>query len=73
MTYDEFIKDLWKEVDRSPKCWRKGQAVFNVIDEKYGSVAREVQFIDNVDCFYNDKEIENFLLHCWRRICNPLV
>lgn len=43
-----------------PKYWRKGQLVFNYIDQVYG-VARTVQFKDNVDCFYNDDKIDAFL------------
>lgn len=41
--------------------YRKGQAVFNYIEETYGNVARKVQFEDNVDCFYNDEQIVPFL------------
>lgn len=43
-----------------PKQWRKGQFVFNYIDEVYG-IARHVQFVDHVDCFYNDDQIDSFL------------
>ena len=43
-----------------PPHWRKGQFVFNYIDEIYG-VARHVQFVDHVDCFYNDGQIDSFL------------
>ena len=64
MTYEEFTKQLWEEVDKSPKSWRKGQAVFNVIDEKW-HVARDVQFIDGVDCFYDDKQIDLFIAKAW--------
>ena len=66
MTYEEFICTIWEEVKRCPKCWRKGQSVFNVIDEKF-SVAREVQFIDGVDCFYNDNVIDKFIELSWER------
>ena len=34
--------------------------VFNYIDQIYG-VARDVQFKDNIDCFYNDDKIDEFL------------
>ena len=56
MTYNDFITEIWSNVDNCPKSWRKGQKVFNVIEELYGNVARDVQFIDNVDCFYDDRE-----------------
>lgn len=50
-----------------PSWSRKGQFVFNYIDEKY-HVARAVQFIDHVDCFYNDSEIDNFIECACKRI-----
>lgn len=40
--------------------WRLGQAVFNYIDGVYG-IARTLQFKYNIDCFYNDSEIESFI------------
>lgn len=43
-----------------PKNWRKGQFVFNMVDELYG-VARIVQWHYNVDCFYNDDMIDKFI------------
>ncbi len=64
MTYDEFVADIWEMVAKSPKSWRKGQAVFNVIEEKY-DVARTVQFVDGVDCFYDDTKIQDFINHAW--------
>lgn len=67
MTYDEFVTELWQKVDLCPSCWRKGQSVFNVIDETWG-VAREVQFVDGIDCFYNDDAINDFILHSWVKI-----
>ena len=69
ITYEEFKKSVIDEIKNCPKDWRKGQAVFNIIDEMYG-VAREVQFIDRVDCFYNDDEdvIDLFMTKCWLRL-----
>ena len=69
MTYEQFITELWEEVAKSPKSWRKGQAVFNVIDEKW-NVARKVQFEDGVDCFYNDDLVDLFIDKAWIRIYN---
>ena len=69
MTYEKFIAELWEEVAKAPKAWRKGQAVFNVIDEKWG-VARAVQFEDGIDCFYDDKQIDLFIDKAWTRIYN---
>ena len=65
-------KDFEEEVldyanNRKPKSWRVGQAVFNYIDNQYG-VARDVQFKENVDCFYDDKLIKDFLRLSYNRI-----
>lgn len=61
MNFEDFKEDVLDGIKKCPKNWRKGQSVFNYIDEKYG-VARIVQFKDSVDCFYNDNNIEKFLL-----------
>lgn len=70
MTYGDFVTEIWLAVDNCPKAWRKGQKVFNVIEELYGNVARDVQFIDGVDCFYDDREetINLFIDKCWIRV-----
>lgn len=68
MTYEDFIIQIWKEVAKCPKTWRIGQSVFNVIEEQFGSVARDVQLIDNVDCFYDDDMITLFIEKVWNRI-----
>lgn len=60
VTFDEFKNFVMNAVDKCPKEWRKGQAVFNVVDEMFG-VARTIQFKDGVDCFYNDYNIDKFL------------
>ena len=68
MTYEEFISTIWAEVAKCPKNWRKGQSVFNVMEEQFGKVARDVQFQDGIDCFYHDDEIDAFIEKCWERI-----
>ena len=70
MKYGDFITQIWKAVGECPKNWRKGQKVFNVIEELYGNVARDVQFIDGVDCFYDDRDetINLFIDKCWIRV-----
>jgi hypothetical protein len=60
MSFEDFKEDVLEGIKKYPRNWRKGQSVFNYIDERYG-VARFVQFKDNVDCFYNDDNIENFM------------
>ena len=57
------IKELKETIFSSPQPlrWRLGQFVFNRVEELYGEVARKVQFIDHVDCFYDDSKIDRFL------------
>ena len=64
MTYEEFVEKVLAEIDDCPKDWRKGQSVFNVVNQLYG-VARYVQFNRGIDCFYRDDKIEEFLEACW--------
>lgn len=66
LTFNEFKKDILDEVENCPKSWRKGQSVFNIIEDKYG-VARSVQFEDGIDCFYNDNEIEQFITNSYQK------
>lgn len=67
MTLNQFIADVMSLIDECPRTWRKGQSVFNIVDAKYG-VARAVQFEDHIDCFYDDEQIEPFLLAAYKRI-----
>ena len=69
MTLEEFKKEVLNFADNRPKEWRKGQAVFNYIDEYYG-VAREVQFKDLTDCFYNDDIIDEFIEKAFSKLIN---
>lgn len=59
MTIEE-IKELIYGIP-IPTKWRHGQFVFNRVGELFGEVAREVQFIDHIDCFYDDTKIDRFL------------
>lgn len=59
ITVEELRKKIYSH--EKPKNWREGQFVFNMVDELYG-VARTVQFVHGVDCFYNDDKIEEFLI-----------
>lgn len=67
MEYNELRSEVLKLAKERPSFIRKGQFVFNYIDEKYG-VAREVQFVDGVDCFYDDSQIESFLVRSLEKI-----
>lgn len=65
MTIEE-LKAEMKQFSK-PSNWRDGQYVFNYIDQEY-DVARTVQFIDHVDCFYDDDMIDEFLIKAVERI-----
>jgi hypothetical protein len=67
MTLEELKKEIYSIPQ--PPYWRKGQFVFNYIDKIY-DVARDVQFKDNVDCFYNDDKIDEFLECVIKRLNN---
>lgn len=68
-TYEEFMYDIMTQMELAcPKEWRKGQFVFNYVNMKYGDVARDVQFVDKVDCFYRDDLIEDFTKCVWKRL-----
>ena len=61
---DEFRANVLTAMLKKPKDWRDGQFVFNYIDEIYG-VARYVQFSEGVDCFYDDRKIDEFIDRCY--------
>lgn len=60
MTLEEFKKDIMEGIKELPDNWREGQKVFNYTNFTY-HVARKVQLEYGIDCFYNDKEIDNFI------------
>ena len=68
MTYNEFILSVWKKVDTYPIHLRLGQRVFNAVEELYGNVARKVQIEKDIDCFYNDDKIDEFIAATWELI-----
>lgn len=68
-TFEEFRNEVLTAMNIRPKNWRRGQFVFNYIDEKYG-VARSVQFLDEIDCYYDDSKIGAFIERSYERIKN---
>ena len=69
---EKFKETILKELKNKPKEWQDGQFVFNYID-KYFGVARTVQYIDGIDCFYNDDKIDAFIEACYERITGKKV
>lgn len=46
--------------------YRWGQAIFNSVEELFGSeIARTPQFVYNIDCFYDDNKVDDFLEKCY--------
>ena len=66
-TLEELKNEVFTNAKSRPDYIRLGQYVFNYIDRTYG-VARQVQFDDNVDCFYLDRNIDEFLECALKRI-----
>lgn len=67
MTKETFLEEINAVIKNRPSEWRKGQTVFNYINEKYG-VARTAQFEYGVDCFYMDDKIPDFIDLCYKLI-----
>lgn len=66
LSKDEFKLFIDKCLKEVPNNWRKGQAVFNIIDREF-NVARTVQYMDGVDCFYRDDAIDEFIDKAYER------
>lgn len=69
--FNIFKNYILDSIKLCPKEWRKGQSVFNLVDEVFG-VARAVQFEDNVDCFYNDANIDEFIEKAFERLSKTI-
>lgn len=64
-TFEEFKEEILSQLPSRPHNWRKGQFVFNYIDAEY-NIARHVQFTEKIDCFYNDDNIDDFIIASYR-------
>lgn len=64
-TLEEFKEEVLTAMEGRAEWCRKGQFVFNYIDEVY-HVARTVQFKGGIDCFYNDNNIDAFIECAYR-------
>lgn len=71
ITLKQLTKELNKALETKPDYIRKGQFIFNYMESTYG-VASEVQFEDEIDCFYDDSKIDIFVETCLKRINNKL-
>lgn len=67
MTLSQFREHVLSAMEHKPYYWRDGQFVFNYIDDNWG-VARPVQFIEGVDCFYDDNMIDEFIVRAYEYI-----
>lgn len=65
VTLEEFKNSIYSI--EKPSNWRDGQFVFNTIDKLY-KVARKVQFENNIDCFYDDSKINQFIVACFNEV-----
>jgi hypothetical protein len=59
-SYQEYKNECLEVAENRSQYLRKGQAIFNYVDEKYG-VAREAQFTHKIDCYHLDENIEEFI------------
>lgn len=62
--FEDFREEVLTAMKNKPEQWRDGQFVFNYINEKYG-VARHVQYVIGVDCFYDNNKIDEFIRHSY--------
>jgi len=62
--FQEFRCSILNGAEKCPSEWRKGQSVFNIIDDWY-DIAREVQYEKGVDCFYDDSLIDEFIIESY--------
>mgnify|MGYP003557911721 FL=1 len=60
ITYEEFKNECLAVAENRSHYLRKGQAIFNYVDEMYG-IAREAQFVHGIDCYYLDNKIDEFI------------
>lgn len=70
ITFEEFNEVVKKDIKPLPDNWRYGQKVFNYIDANFLHIARDVQMIDGVDCFYDDSVVDEFIVCSYERIRN---
>lgn len=58
-TFEEFRNEIFEALKSKPWWSRDGQFVFNYLDEM--GFARHIQFVEKIDCFYDDTQIDAFI------------
>lgn len=68
LSLNSFIRSLEYCIENQVVKYRlrRGQATFNAVESDYGKIARFVQFVKGVDCFYDNKQIDAFLEACYK-------
>ena len=64
MIFPVFKNEVLEGIKEYPSDWRYGQKVFNYVDYVY-DVARIAQHEYEVDCFYDDSMVDEFLKKCY--------
>lgn len=64
MIFPIFKNEVLEGIKEYPSDWRYGQKVFNYVDYVY-DVARIAQHEYEVDCFYDDSMVDEFLKKCY--------
>ena len=66
-----FRSEVMAAMKNKPEKCRDGKFVFNYIEEKYG-VAHYVQFTEGVNCYFDDKQIDEFISLCYKNLGNDI-
>lgn len=53
--------EIISEANARPQCIRYGQAIFNVAYKMYPNAVNKLRGTD-LDCFYQDEKLTNFLM-----------
>ena len=61
MTKEFFYADIMHAVFEKPKYWCNGQAIYNYINAKYHYIADLIRDEHNINCFYDDSQIIQFI------------
>ena len=68
----KFRSEVMSALKNKPEQCRDGEFVFDYIEENYPGVARYVQFTEGVNCYYDDKQIFDFITLCYENLGNDI-